>query len=151
MKSTTSTKKETTKKPPLCLTGLLGGWGLGSDSRICIPTPSPIFCLIPAQPPSEERKSKPAQWHTAARRCKFYPWILLVQKYCSLNKGADVTAGIAIKEKNTKLISTSRVLSFLCPQNGIRKSRASINEIMTYVSGSSFLYSSGFNFPKKQS
>lgn len=104
---------------------------------------------LPAQSPSEERKSKPARWHAAARRCKFYPWILLVQKYCSLNKGADVTAGIAIKEKNTKLTSTSRVPSLLCPQNGIRKSRASINEIMTYVSGSSFLYSSGFNFPKE--
>lgn len=122
---------------------------MGSDSGICIPALSPIFCLLPAQAPSEERKSKPAQRHVAARRCKFYPWILLVQKYCSLNKGADVTAGIAIKEKNTKLTSTSRVPSFLCPQNGIRKSRASINEIMTYVSGSSFLYSSGFNFPKE--
>lgn len=47
--------------------------------------------------------------HRIIQRCKFYPWILLVQKYCSLNKGADVTATIAIKHKNTKLTSTSRI------------------------------------------
>lgn len=47
--------------------------------------------------------------HRIIQGCKFYPWILLVQKYCSLKKGADVTATTAIKQKNTKLISTSRI------------------------------------------
>lgn len=139
MKSTTSTKKETTKVPPCALWNHLEGGTRVMTVISASQQPDP-FSQLTHNPASKVRDKR--QVHIipqkVIQRCKFYPWILLVQKYCSLNKDADVTAAIAIKQKNTKLISTSRIPSFLCPQNGIRRSRASINEIMTYVSGSSF-------------
>lgn len=129
MKSTTSTRKETTKFPPCAL------WNLDTGSNVC---PSSQI-ILPAQ-------SLPRLWggggepspHRVIQRCKFFPWMLLVWRIALLKKGADVTATAAIKLKNTKLVPTRRILSFLCLQNGIRKSRASINEIISYVTGSSF-------------
>lgn len=118
-----------------------GRWNLDNNSNIRVPARG--SSLLDHNPGAEAREKRQIHIkpHGAIQRCKFYPWMLLVQKFCSLNKGADVTAAIAIKQKKTKLISTSRISSFLCPQNGIRKSRASINEIMTYVSGSAFFCS----------
>lgn len=129
MKSTTSTRKETTKFPPCAL------WNLDAGSNVCPSSQT----ILPAQ-------SLPGLWgeggepspHRVIQRCKFFPWMLLVWRIAVLKKGADVTATAAIKLKNTKLVPTRRMPSFLCPQNGIRKSRASINEIISYVTGSSF-------------
>lgn len=132
MKSTTSTRKETTKFPPCAL------WNLDTGS-IVFPSSQTV---LPAQSLprlwGEGGKPSPHSAHGVIQRCKFYPWMLLVWRIALLKKGADVTAAVAIKLKKTKLVPTSRIPSFLCPQNGIRKSRASINEIISYVTGSSF-------------
>ena len=108
MKSTTSTKKETTKVPPCALWNHPEGgtWVMIVIAASQLPDPS---SLLNHNPVSEVREKRQVHIipHRVIQRCKFYPWILLVQKYCSLNKGADVTAAIAIKQKNTKLISTS--------------------------------------------
>lgn len=138
MESTTSTKKETTTFPPCAL------WNLDTGSKVC-PSPSTAQSL----PRGREGRPSPHRAHRVTQRCKFYPWMLLVWRIALLKNGADVTAAAAIKQKNTKLVSTSRIPSFLCPQNGIRKSRASINEIISYVTGSSFFVLFWLYFPKE--
>lgn len=130
------------RKPQHFLRVLCGTWILAAKSA-----PAPEPCSVTSQGKGGE--TSPHRAHRVTQRCKFYPWMLLVWRIALVKNGADVTAAAAIKQKNTKLVSTSRIPSFLCPQNGIRKSRASINEIISYVTGSSFFVLFWLYFPKE--